>query len=230
MDKVLVVDDEKEIVLLIKDFLQIYSIEVIEAYSGEEALAKLDEAIKLVILDINMEGMSGIDVCKKIREMTNIPVIFLTAKASQSDKVLGFGIGSDDYITKPFDPIELAARVKANIRRYAEYNGRSITEHDETIRIGSLTIYPGHYRVLKDGVTVSLTYKEFELFLYLVRNAGLVLTKEQILNKVWGSNTYDYNVVTTNIKRLRRKLEKDPDNPEYIHTIWGVGYVFERSK
>ncbi|MGE5630881.1 MAG: response regulator transcription factor [Caulobacteraceae bacterium] len=227
MDKVLVVDDEKDIVRLIKDFLQINAIEVVEAYSGEEALAKLDETIKLVILDISMEGISGIDTCKRIREMTNIPVIFLTAKASQSDKVLGLGIGSDDYITKPFDPIELVARVKANIRRYADYNGRTVDEHDETVRFGSLVIYPRHYRVLKDGIPVSLTYKEFELFLYLVQNAGLVMTKEQILNKIWGSSVYDYNVVTTNIKRLRRKIEKDPDNPEYIQTIWGVGYVFE---
>ncbi|KUO70627.1 MAG: hypothetical protein APF77_17270 [Clostridia bacterium BRH_c25] len=227
MDKVLVVDDEKEIVHLIKDFLQIHTIEVVEAYSGEEALAKLDETIKLVVLDISMEGMSGIETCKKIRERTNIPVIFLTAKASQSDKVLGLGIGSDDYMTKPFDPIELVARVKANIRRYADYNEKRSAGHDETMRFGSLLIYPGHYRVLKDGIPVSLTSKEFELFLYLVQNAGLVMTKEQILNRVWGSSTYDYNVVTTNIKRLRRKIEKDPDNPEYIHTVWGVGYVFE---
>lgn len=230
MDKVLVVDDEKEIVHLIRDFLQIYSIEVVEAYSGEEALNKLDASIKLVILDISMEGMSGIDTCKKIREITNIPVIFLTAKASQIDKVLGLGVGSDDYITKPFDPIELVARVKAHIRRYDEYNGRVICEHDETIRFGSLTIYPDHYRVLKDGIPVSLTCKEFELFLYLVKNSGLVMTKEQILNKVWSNSAYDYNVVTTNIKRLRRKIEKDPDNPEYIQTVWGVGYVFEGRK
>jgi DNA-binding response OmpR family regulator len=229
MDKVLVVDDEKELVSLIKDFMQIYSIEVIESYSGEEALAKLDKTINLVILDINMEGMSGIETCKKIREITNIPVIFLTAKASQSDKVLGLGIGSDDYMTKPFDPIELVARVKANIRRYAEYNERTVSKHDETIHFGPLIIYPDHYRVLKEGIPVSLTYKEFELFLYLVQNAGLVMTKEQILNKVWSNSAYDYNVVTTNIKRLRRKIEKDPDHPEYIHTVWGVGYVFEGS-
>jgi len=229
MDKVLVVDDEKEIVRLIRDFLQIYAIEIIEAYSGEEALAKLDESIKLVILDVGMEGMSGIDTCKKIREITNIPVIFLSAKASQSDKVLGLGVGSDDYMTKPFDPIELVARVKANIRRYDDYNGRTVCEPDETIHLGPLTIYPGHYRVLKDGIPVSLTCKEFELFLYLVKNSGLVMTKEQILNKVWSNNTYDYNVVTTNIKRLRKKIEKDPDNPKYIKTVWGVGYVFERS-
>ncbi len=229
MDKVLVVDDEKDIVRLIKDFLQINAIEVIEAYSGEEALSKLDETIKLVLLDISMEGMSGIDACKRIREMTNIPVIFLTAKASQSDKVLGLGIGSDDYMTKPFDPIELVARVKAHIRRYAEYNERKLSGHDNMISFGSLIIYPDHYRVLKDGISVPLTYKEFELFLYLIQNAGLVMTKEQILNKVWGSCAYDYNVVTTNIKRLRRKIEKDPDNPEYIHTVWGVGYIFEGS-
>lgn len=230
MDKVLVVDDEKEIVHLIKDFLQINSIEVVEAYSGEEALASLDETIKLVVLDIGMEGMSGIDTCKKIREMTNIPVIFLTARASQSDKVLGLGIGSDDYITKPFDPIELVARVKAHMRRYAEYNEKKTAEHNEIMRFGCLEIHPDHYRVLKNGAAVSLTYKEFELLLYLVRNAGLVLTKEQILNRVWSSSAYDYNVVTTNIKRLRRKIEEDPDNPEYIHTVWGVGYVFEAIK
>jgi DNA-binding response OmpR family regulator len=230
MYRVLVVDDEKEIVNLIKDFMQIYSIEVVEAYSGEEALTKLDDTINLVVLDIGMDGMSGIETCKRIRKVTHIPVIFLTAKASQSDKVLGLGIGSDDYMTKPFDPIELVARVKAHIRRYAEYNSRRVSESDETIRCGSLMIYPDNYRVLKDGAAVPLTYKEFELFLYLVQNSGLVMTKEQILNKVWSNSTYDYNVVTTNIKRLRRKIEKDPDNPEYIHTVWGVGYVFEGGK
>ncbi|HYE80902.1 MAG TPA: response regulator transcription factor [Clostridia bacterium] len=229
MDKVLVVDDEKDIVQLIKDFLQIYAIEVVEAYSGEEALNKLDETIRLVILDISMEGMSGIETCKKIRERTNIPVIFLTAKNSQSDKVLGLGVGSDDYMTKPFDPIELAARVKANIRRYTDYNEKKASGNCEAMHFGSLTIYPDHYRVLRDSVPVPLTSKEFELLLYLVRNSGLVMTKEQILDKVWGSTTYDYNVVTTNIKRLRRKIEKDPDNPEYIQTVWGVGYVFEGS-
>lgn len=230
MDRVLVVDDEKEIVQLIRDFLQIYNIEVIGAYSGEEALTKLDKTIKLVVLDISMEGMSGIETCKKIREMTNIPVIFLTAKASQSDKVLGLGVGSDDYITKPFDPIELVARVRANIRRYADYNDRKVGELDETLCFGSLKIYPNNYRVLKDGIPVSLTSKEFELLLYLIRNAGLVMTKEQILNNVWGNNAYDYNVVSTNIKRLRRKLESDSDHPEYIQTVWGVGYVFEGRK
>jgi DNA-binding response OmpR family regulator len=227
MDKILVVDDEREIVHMIKDFLQIYSLEVVEAYSGEEALEKLDERVRLVILDINMEGMSGIDTCKKLREITNIPIIFLTAKSSQSDKVLGLGIGGDDYMTKPFDPIELVARVKACIRRYWEYNGQALEEHDEVIRFGPLIIYPEHYRVLKDGIPVTLTGKEFELFLYMVRNVGLVMTKEQILNKIWGSNAYDYNVVSTNIKRLRRKIEEDPDNPVYIKTVWGVGYVFE---
>lgn len=228
MDKILVVDDEKDIINMIKDFMKINNIEVVEALSGEEALKKLDAAVKLIILDINMENMSGIETCKKIREgEIYIPIIFLTARASQSDKILGLGIGGDDYITKPFDPIELVYRVKAKIRRNEEYNKGVMDKAAKVIKYEHFTIYTEHYRIIKNGQIIPLTTKEFELLLYFVKNANIVLSREKILDCVWNNNMYDYNVVTTNIKRLRRKIEDDPDNPTYIKTIWGVGYMFE---
>ena len=226
MDKILVVDDEKDIIHMIKDFMEIHEVKVVEAFSGEEALEKLDDSIKLIILDINMEKMSGIETCKKIRERTFVPIVFLTAKASQNDKILGLGMGGDDYITKPFDPLELVFRVKAHIRRYEEYNPGISDKTAKAIILDSFTIYPEHYRVTKEGQVIPLSAKEFEILLFFIKNAGMVLSREKILDNIWGSRMYDDNVVTTNIKRLRKKIENDPDNPKYIKTVWGVGYVF----
>lgn len=230
MDRILVVDDERDIIHMIRDFMGIHDVEVIGAESGEEALKKLDDTIKLVVLDINMDRMNGLDVCRKIREKTFIPIVFLTAKATQTDKILGLGIGGDDYITKPFDPIELVFRVKAHIRRHDNYNHEYIrnTVEQQVIKFGNIVMYPENYRIEKNGNPVSLTVKEFELLSTLVKNSGIVLTRDQLLNLVWGNNLYDPNVVNTNIKRLRRKIEDNPDDPKYIKTIWGIGYAFDK--
>lgn len=227
MDKIMVVDDEKDIIYMIRDFMKIHQIEVVEAFSGQEAMEKLDDAIKLMIVDINMDDMSGLELCKEIRKKSNLPILFLTARASQADKILGLGIGGDDYITKPFDPIELVARVQAHIRRYDVYNPANDIQGRRVITFDHIVVYPQHYRVLKNNKDIQLSMKEFELLLYFIKNPFLVLSREQILDNVWNHQVYDYNVVNTNIKRLRKKLEDDPRNPQYIKTIWGIGYTFE---
>lgn len=223
----MIVDDERDIIYMIKDFTKIYDIQVVEAFSGEEALEKFDETIKMLIIDINMDGMSGIELCKRIRELSTVPIMFLTCKNSQRDIILGLGVGADDYITKPFDPIELIARAKANIRRYKDYNRAEVVKNDDIISFSNIRILKKSYKVLKNDIDTNLTAKEFKLLLYLIENAHLVLSRDQILDNVWNNHYYDKNVVTTTIKRLRKKIEDYPDNPSYIKTVWGVGYVLE---
>ncbi len=221
----MVVDDEIEIAEMIEDFLRIEDIEVVKASSSEMALEMLNDEIQLLVLDINMDGMNGIDLCKEIRKTSYIPIIFLTCHNSQNDMLLCLGVGADDYITKPFNPVELVARIKANLRRTQSYNKGSIK--DEIITFGDIVIYKKRYKIYKRKVDVKITAKEFNLLLYLIENAYIVLSRDQMLVNVWGDSYYDENLVNTTIKRLRKKIEDNPEKPEYIKTIWGVGYVFE---
>ncbi len=225
MSKIMVVDDEIEIAEMIEDFLRIESIEVVKASNSETALKNLDDSIQLLVLDINMDGMNGIELCKEIRKSSFIPIIFLTCNHSQNDMLLGLGVGADDYITKPFNPVELVARIKAILRRTQSYNQGSIK--DEIITFGDIIIYKKRYKIYKTNVDVKITAKEFNLLLYLIENAYIVLSRDQILTNVWGDSYYDENLVNTTIKRLRKKIEDNPEKPAYIKTIWGVGYVFE---
>lgn len=225
MDRIMVVDDEKKIVHMITEFMKANQIEVIPAYSGNEAIKKLDSTLKLIILDINMDDIDGMEVCKKIRERSNIPIIFLSSNASQYDKVLGLGLGADDYITKPFDPIELVARVKAHIRRYSSYGDP--VKHKNFIKFGNIKVHRAAHRVMKDDKEISLSTKEFNLLLFFIDNSNTVLTRKQILNNVWESELYDDNTVTTYVKRLRDKIEQDRGNPLYIKSVRGTGYIFE---
>ena len=227
MEKVLVVDDDKSIVRMISEFMKLYGIEVVGAYSGETAVNKLDNSISLILLDINMRELSGIDLCKIFRERTNIPIIFLTANTSQYDVVLGLGIGADDYIKKPFDPVELVARVKAHIRRYNQYKDLGTHKDSEIIEFDNIKIFKDSHRVLKGDLELKLTITEYNLLIYLVENSGKVLTRKQILNNVWKSDMYDENTVTTYTKRLREKIEDDKGNPKYIKSVRAIGYIFE---
>ncbi|WIF95753.1 response regulator transcription factor [Caminicella sporogenes] len=227
MDKIMVVDDEKKIVHMISQFMKINNLEVVPAYSGKEAIEKLNSDIKLVILDISMENLDGMETCKIIRKKTNIPIIFLSAKSSQYDKVLGFGIGADDYITKPFDPIELVARVKAHIRRYKEYNNSNPNANKNIIKFDNIEIHINAHKVLKNGKEINLSTTEFNLLLFFINNVHTVLTRKQILNNVWKSELYDENTVNTYVKRLRHKIEDNKSNPKYIKSIRGIGYIFE---
>ncbi len=225
MTKVMIVDDEIEIADMIEDFLRLENIEVIKAKSAGEALERLDGSVELLVMDINMDGMNGIELCKVIREDNYVPIIFLTCNNSQNDMLLGLGVGADDYITKPFNPVELVARIKANIRRSRSYNGGNIK--DEIITFGDIAIYKKRYKVFKNQVDVGITTKEFNLLMFLIDNAYIVLSRDSILTSVWGDSFYDENLVNTTVKRLRKKIENNSENPEFIKTIWGAGYVFE---
>jgi len=225
MDKIMIVDDEKNIVFMLQEFMKVNSIDVVGAYSGEEALSKLDENIKLILLDINMDGINGMETCKLIRKKSNIPIIFLSSKSSQYDKVVGLGIGADDYITKPFDPVELVARVKAHLRRSRDYNKSNETV--SIINFGDITIIRNSKKILKKNKEIQLSPTEFNLLLYLVDNAQTVLSRKQILINVWESSIYDENTVNTYIKRLRHKIEDSKENPLYIKSVRGFGYIFD---
>ncbi len=219
MAKILIVDDEEDIAELISDVLSDEGFETCVRFNGEEALEIVEkETFDLIILDIMMPKMSGTEVCNQIRDKVDCPIIFVTAKNQLLDKLLGFEIGADDYITKPFTIEELVARVKAHIRR----SNRVITNKD-TITIGEITIRKNSFEVFKNNVPVELSTREFELLSYLMSNAGIALSKEQIFDAVWGSNYGEIGTVAVHIKSLRKKLDTEE---KYIKTIWGLGYKF----
>ena len=219
MSKILVVDDDKEIASLIGDCLYDEGYEVILAHDGLDAIDSINRNlyIEMIILDIMMPKIDGLEVCKKIREKVNCPIIFVSAKSRTLDKLLGLEIGADDYIEKPFVVEELVARVKAHLRREKRRNntGKNI------IKIGEIEIHKDSYEVYFNNNLISLSTREFQLFLYLCENAGQVLSREQIFNSVWGSEFGDIGTVAVNIKSLRDKVDKEN---KYIKTIWGVGY------
>lgn len=218
MSKILVVDDELDIALLIKDVLEDEGFSTTAIDSSKKALELVQkEKFDLILLDVMMPEMSGTTLCTKIREITSSPIIFVTAKTSTLDKLLGFEVGADDYITKPFIIEELVARVKAHIRR----NNR--VEVSNIIKIGEIEINLDSYELYKNNSLIDLSTREFELLAYLMKNAGIVLSKEKIFNSVWGENYGEIGTVAVHIKSLRNKL--DPDE-KYIKTIWGLGYKF----
>ncbi len=219
MAKILIVDDEKDIAELISDVLIDEGYDTVIKNNGLDAISEVDnDTFDLIILDIMMPGLSGTEVCNKIREKVNCPIIFVTAKTETITKVLGFEIGADDYITKPFIVEELVARIKAHIRRSA----RTIVENN-IIKIDKIEINLESYEAFKDNERIDLSTREFELLAFLMRNAGIVLTKEHIFESVWGINYSELGSVAVYIKSLRNKI--DPDE-KYIKTIWGLGYKF----
>lgn len=224
MSKILIVDDEIEIADLISDILKEEGFITVVKNSAEDGLTEIQKNnFDLIILDIMLPGMSGIELCSLIRSKVNCPIIFVTAKVQTVDKLIGFEIGADDYITKPFVNAELIARVKSNIRQ----NNRTIIEENKNIiKIGEIEINKESYEVKKKGEVVELSTKEFELLYYLMENAGIVLSKDQIYNAVWGSNYGEIGTVAVHIKNLRSKLDNEE---KYIITIWGVGYKFVKA-
>ncbi len=226
MPKILVVDDDKDIAELISDTLTDEGYEVIMKFNGEDALKEIEinPNFDLIMLDIMMPGMSGTELCNKVREKQKCPIIFVSAKASTVDKLLGFEIGADDYISKPFDIYELVARVKAHLRRE---DRSKIMFDDNNIEIGKIKINRESYDVYKDNKRVDVSTREFEVLYYLMKNAGIVLTKEQIFDSVWGKDYGEIGTVAVHIKSLRNKLDRDE---EYIKTVWGVGYKFIKVK
>ena len=223
MAKILIVDDERVLVKGIKFNLEHEGYQVQDAYDGEEAVELAREGgFDLIILDVMMPKMDGLQACMRIREFSNVPIIMLTAKGEDTDKIIGFECGADDYLTKPFNILELKARVRALLRRAgAAQQQRSGNE----LTAGHIILNTGERTASRDGVSVELTAKEFDLMELLMRNPGRVYSRENLLNVVWGYEYIgDFRTVDVHIRRLREKLELDPANPEYIRTKWGVGY------
>lgn len=222
MSRILIVDDEKDIAELISDVLQDEGFETVIKNDGYSAIEEVkNNHYDLILLDIMMPNLSGTETCSKIRDLVTCPIVFVTAKNQTIDKLVGFEIGGDDYITKPFVIEELVARVKAHIRR----DKRPNISETNIIKIGDIEINKESYEAKKKGEPVVLSTKEFELLSYLMSNAGVVLSKEQIYNAVWQTEYGDIGTVAVNIKSLRKKL--DPEE-KYIITIWGLGYKFVR--
>ncbi len=226
--KILIVDDEKNIVDILKFNLKKEGFTTVEAYDGEQALElAVNEKPDLILLDVMLPKMDGFTVCRKLRQTMSTPILMLTAKEEEVDKVLGLELGADDYITKPFSQRELMARVKANIRRSA------IEENDNgkggLIQFGVLVIDVDRYEVKRDNTSIELTLREFELVKFLAMHPGQIFSRENLLEKVWGYEYYgDVRTVDVTIRRVREKLEKDPANCEYIMTKRGVGYYFSK--
>ena len=226
--KILVVDDEKPISDIVKFNLDKEGYDVVTAYDGEEALKKVEaESPDLILLDLMLPKIDGLEVARQIRKEHDTPIIMLTAKDSEIDKVLGLELGADDYVTKPFSNRELVARVKANLRRTASSNAAS-NEEDEAnkeLEVGDLTIHPDAYTVSKRGENIELTHREFELLHYLARHLGQVMTREHLLQTVWGYDYFgDVHTVDVTVRRLREKIEDNPSHPEWLVTRRGVGY------
>lgn len=231
--KILVVDDEQLIADIVKFNLEKEGYEVICAYDGESAVdIALTEEPDLILLDLMLPLKDGMDVCRELRSKRNMPIIMLTAKDTELDKVLGLEMGADDYVTKPFGTRELLARVKAQLRRHHKANEQPPEEHvQQGIRIHDLSIDSDMYMVYKNGTEVDLTHREFELLHYLAKNSGRVMTREHLLQIVWGYEYFgDVRTVDVTIRRLREKIEDDPSKPEYIITRRGLGYVMRSAK
>lgn len=229
--KVLIVDDEKNIVDIIAFNLKKEGYQVITASDGEEGVRKtFEENPDLILLDIMMPKMDGYEACRKIREKKHTPIIMLTARAEEVDKVLGLEMGADDYVTKPFGVRELMARVKANLRKVAalqEAAGMAISD-EKASPYGKLSLNLDRYEVKKDGKTIDLTLREFELLKFLAQQKGQVFSRETLLEKVWGYEYFgDVRTVDVTVRRLREKIEDDPGKPAYILTKRGVGYYFD---
>lgn len=226
---ILLVDDEKEIIKLMDIYLKNEGYRLLKANDGQEALELLERyQVDLIILDVMMPRMDGIEACMKIRESKNMPIIMLSAKGQDMDKIAGLSIGADDYVTKPFNPLELMARVKSQLRRYHQFSGPQRSDESE-LEIGDLVINTSTHEVTVDGQEVQMTPREFAILELLASNQGIVLSMERIYQEVWNEPFMESkNTVMVHIRKIREKIEKDTHNPRYIKTVWGIGYKMER--
>ena len=231
MQNILVCDDDKQIVEAIDIYLTGEGYHVIKAYDGYEALKILDSTpVDLLILDVMMPGLDGIRTTLKVRETSSIPIIILSAKSEDNDKILGLNIGADDYITKPFNPLELVARVKSHIRRYTQLGNMNQQQAGEQIyKCGGLTINDDNKEVQVDGETIKLTPIEYNILLLLVKNAGKVFSIDEIYEQIWNEEAIGAdNTVAVHIRHIREKIEINPREPRYLKVVWGVGYKIEK--
>lgn len=229
-EKILIVDDEKEIADLVEVYLLNEGYQVLKFYNGLDALACVEqENLSLAILDVMLPDMDGFTLCRKIREKHLYPVIMLTAKVEDTDKITGLTLGADDYITKPFNPLELTARVKTQLRRYTRYNvGDGAAPATDEINIRGLQISKSSHKCFLNGNELTLTPLEFDILWYLCQHRGNVISSEDLFAAVWGEIYFDSNnTVMTHIARLREKMQEPARKPKYIKTVWGVGYTIE---
>ena len=230
MQTILVCDDDKEIVEAIEIYLQQEGFQVLKAYDGQEALEILkDHEVHLLIMDVMMPRLDGIRATLKIRENSSIPIIILSAKTEDSDKILGLNIGADDYVEKPFNPLELVARVKSQLRRYTQL-GNAAEANDNVYTVGGLSINDDLKEVTVDGELVKLTPIEYNILLLLVKNQGKVFSINQIYESIWNEDAIGAdNTVAVHIRHIREKIEINPKEPRYLKVVWGVGYKIEKN-
>ncbi|MBQ7534766.1 MAG: response regulator transcription factor [Stomatobaculum sp.] len=230
MQKILVCDDDKEIVEAISIYLSGEGYEILQAYDGFEALEIMEKTpVDLLIVDVMMPGLDGIRTTLKIRETSSIPIIILSAKSEDNDKILGLNIGADDYLTKPFNPLELVARVKSQLRRYTELGNMDARDNSHLFSVGDLQINDETKEVTVSGNVVKLTPIEYNILLLLVRNAGKVFSIDEIYEKIWNEEAIGAdNTVAVHIRHIREKIEINPREPRYLKVVWGVGYKVEK--
>lgn len=226
---VLVVDDDREIVRAIARLLELEGLNVLKAYNGLEAMDVLmTQSVQLLILDVMMPQMDGLSATMKIRESKNIPIIILSAKTEDSDKILGLSMGADDYVTKPFNPPELMARVKSQLRRYMRLGDVNKSKQEENIQIGGLSLDQNAKQIYVDHEPVKMTATEYKILELLMINAGRVFSAEEIYRRVWNEDAYSVeNTVMVHIRHIREKIEIDPKIPKYLKVVWGIGYKID---
>lgn len=227
--KIMIVDDDQEIREIVRTLLESEGFVTIEAADGETALSNFSDDIKLVILDIMMSGLSGYQVCLKIRERSNVPVLFLTAKSKDSDLTLGFSSGGDDYLAKPFSYAELLARVKGLLRRYQTYKGKSEFDEETPLEWKGIVLFQDRNEAYKDGKELTLTDKEYQILRLMLKYRGKLFSAQNLYESIWEEPFYysSGNTVMVHIRRLREKIEEDPQNPSILKTVWGKGYRIE---
>ena len=229
MYNILIAEDEKDIAAAIEVYLRNQNYNVFKAYDGEETVKLFEqEEIQLILMDIMMPKMDGIQATLKIRENSNVPIIFLTAKSEDTDKIMGLNIGADDYITKPFNPMELLARVNSCLRRYTNYSNNNMAEDAEnTIVIGGIELNDRNKEITVDGEPIKTTPLEYKILHFFMKNPDRVFSIEEIYEKVWREPAYNPDTVTVHIRRIREKIEINPREPKYLKVVWGIGYKFE---
>ncbi|MFA6712086.1 MAG: response regulator transcription factor [Candidatus Caldatribacteriota bacterium] len=227
MEKILIIEDQQSIAELIKDYLEINDFQVEIKNNGQEGLKDaLGKDYDLILLDLMLPDIDGFEICKKIRKEKNIPILIISARGEDIDKIRGLGLGADDYISKPFSPNELVARVKAHLSRFNRLTGKSKKTKNE-IHIKNLTINQTARRVYLDNKEIVLTTKEFEILNFLASHPNIVFSKEHLYERIWGNDSYgDMTTIAVHIKKIRDKIEKDPQKPRFIDTLWGSGYRF----
>ena len=225
MKKILIIEDDISIAELERDYLEAEGFESEIIHDGAEGLTKaLNSKYDLIILDLMLPGMDGFSICRTLRKETEVPILMVSARKEDIDKIRGLGLGADDYITKPFSPGELVARVKSHLNRYERLRGTE--KRDRTVSLRGLSVDYNSRKVRLNNKELNLTGKEFDILYMLISNPDRVYTKEEIFENIWGDSYGDISTITVHVRKLREKIEYDPSNPQYIETVWGVGYRF----